>query len=689
MNSYPRKTAYAVKLSMVSAAIFSALAMPVAAADVSAEKVVQTKDVIVTATKTEAEVKAVPQAVEVITAEDIRRTGANDVLTALALANNLNLSRAGMTGNAVSLRGMSTNHTLILVDGKRYAGEDTSVTTNVYALQRLNVSDIDRIEIVRGPSSSLYGSDAMGGVINIITRTPEKEEGLAGVVTGTRNTGIYASFRTGKQGRWSTSFDSRVDKIRPFDRDNYSVNSQHMGFGVMMTRTTAGTDRFMYGMRRQYHLGTVYDFKNANQNKLRMDLDYMQEDLRSDYANTHMLVTMTMFLPMVMVDKWTSLDKKEWFHNTRRGFSLAYSGKTKRNAYQFRTYYNQLKKQSHVINYPFDLYRMTSDITHDMDYADYHTWVTEAQNTLYIGDRHNLTVGGEYRRLAYEGTRLGGSDAGLHKKTAAKNVSSYAGYLEDLWQVNDKLLLIPSIRWEHSSQFGSATTPKIGLTYAINDAWRLKANYGKGYKAPTLSELYMEMHRSMGPMVVNVYGNPDLKPETTISYDVSLEAEKGKNFGKITYFNNKVTNLITTEGLGGSTYRNINIGKAQINGVEAEIGRHFTDRWTFKVTYNYLKAIDAIYHVRLNNRAKYTTTCQLIYDDHREDGISAVLWSQFASRYRYQDQDYTYNTLNFSMQKKWNKDFSIYAGIDNIFNRKIADLYIDGRMWRVGAEWKL
>ena len=99
--------------------------------------------------------------------------------------------------------------------------------------------------------------------------------------------------------------------------------------------------------------------------------------------------------------------------------------------------------------------------------------------------------------------------------------------------------------------------------------------------------------------------------------------------------------------------------------------------------------LDTEYNVRLHNRARNTMTFQLIYDDHKEDGFSAVLWDQFVNRYRFGDQDYTYNTLNFSMNKKWNNSFSTYAGIDNIFNKKIGDLYIDGRMWRVGAEWKL
>lgn len=681
MNRYKKKKLYASRMAVLSAAVLAGMSMPVGAAETTAaDTVVQTKDVIVTATKTEAEVQVVPQAVEVITKEDIQRTGANDVLTALSLANNLNLSRAGMTGNAVSLRGMSTNHTLILVDGKRYAGEDTDVTTNVYALQRLNVSDIDRIEIVRGPSSSLYGSEAMGGVINVITKTPEKAGGTVGVVTGTRNTAEYFNVSSGKHGRWSAAVDGRFDKQRAMNRYDYSVSST----GAV----TDGYDRSMYGMRRTFHGGAVYDFENANKNKLRFDIDYMNEDLRSDYADTK----------SASGKLYYNKNKHEWYHNEQKGFSVEYTGKTNRNEYQFRTYYNQLEKHSNLVNeraFPSPMMENILGSIYpkaDMDYAKYNTWVTEAKNTMYIGDHHNLTFGGEYRRLEYEGTRLGGSTTGLNKKISAKDVDSYAGYIEDLWQVNDKLLLIPSVRLEHNSQFGSEATPKIGATYNINNHWRFKANYGKGYKAPTLSELYMVMNRAMGVATVHVEGNPNLQPEKTYSYDFSIEADKGANFGKLTYFNNKVSNLIDTESTQSDNEywsKYINVGKAQINGVELEIGRHLNDRWTIKATHNYLDAVNKITGNRLNNRAQNTTTFQLIYDDHKKDGISAVLWDQFASRYRYNDEDYTYNTLNFSLNKKWTKDFSTYAGIDNILNKKVDDLYIDGRMWRVGAEWKL
>lgn len=653
------------------------------AAPVSAsEQNVQAKDVVVTATKTSEEIKQVPQAVEVITSDDIRRLGASDVLSALSLANNINLSRAGMTGNSVQIRGMSTNHTLILIDGRRQAGEDASNTTNVYTLQRLNVNDIDRIEIVRGPSSSLYGSDAMGGVINVITKAPGKQGGKLGVVTGTRNTDTYFRFDTGKENRWSFSLDGSLDKIRPINRFVHEVS----GSGAV----TDGYNRSMFGMRRDFHLASVYDFENKNDNKLRFDIDYKNEDLRSDFADT-----------ISASHTATSKDKREFYHNDFHGYSVEYTGRTANNDYMFRTYYNKLKKDSHIINdrdfskynrMPFVKTMMESIYpAYDMDQAEYKTWVAEGKDTMYLGDNHNLTFGGEYKAVEYTGTRLGGSVSGANKTQSGHDVRTESAFVEDLWQVTPKLLLNPSVRYEHSDQFGSETTPHLGLTYNMNNNWRFKANYGRGYKAPTISELYLRMNRAMGVAEVHVYGNPDLKPEKSRSFDFGIEGEQNNWFGKLTYFNNKVTNLIDSEGStvnGVSNYRYVNVNKAQINGIEAEVGKYLTPNWTVKVNHNWLDAKDKGSDQRLGNRARNTTTFQLIYDDKKPLGFSAVLWDQFASDYRYDGEDYTYNTLNFSFNKKLKDGFSIYGGVENIFDKNIDDLYIDGRIWRIGAEWQ-
>ena len=127
-------------------------------------------ETVVTATKTKLEEKKVPMSTEVITQEEMKEKGAYNVRDALKLVNGLDVQEAAMVGNNVSLRGMGTNATLILVDGRRLASEDSGQTMNVYELNRMNIHAVDRIEIVRGSGSALYGSDAMGGVINIITK---------------------------------------------------------------------------------------------------------------------------------------------------------------------------------------------------------------------------------------------------------------------------------------------------------------------------------------------------------------------------------------------------------------------------------------------------------------------------------------------------------------------------------------
>ena len=134
-------------------------------------------ETVVTATKTKLEEKKVPMSTEVITQEEMKEKGAYNVRDALKLVNGLDVQEAAMVGNNVSLRGMGTNATLILVDGRRLAREDSGQTMNVYELNRMNIHSVDRIEIVRGSGSALYGSDAMGGVINILTKKNQKAGG--------------------------------------------------------------------------------------------------------------------------------------------------------------------------------------------------------------------------------------------------------------------------------------------------------------------------------------------------------------------------------------------------------------------------------------------------------------------------------------------------------------------------------
>lgn len=662
--------------TLLTLSVLLGLSSPVYAQDIQNNDVIVTPDVVVTATRTQEEVKAVPQTVEVITKEDIEQLGATDVYSALRLAANVDVTSAGMAGHNVMIRGMSTNHTLILIDGKRFAGEDTSATQNVYALGRLSLSNIERIEIVRGSASAQYGSDALGGVINIITKKSKEPSVMVGLSTGSEAINNYYHIDFGKQGNFSSTFDMRFSDVRK----NMQAGDEGSNY---------------YGPIQDFNFAGTWDL--GNDKEIDLTLGYYNEHTKADYADKY---TSTGVFQ-------TSKDKKEWYDYRRYDYSLGYSGKTDNSDYMIRTFYSRLYKENNLYNYRDNFPEQMENILgsmypkYDWDKSTYTLWGIEGKNTIQLNDNHLLIFGGEYRQNKVEGTRLSDGGDNVHQVSQSgngivsnkyysdKEINTWAGYIQDEWQVNDKLLVIPSVRYDHDSSFGGEVTPKIGATYFISDNSRIKANWGKGFKAPTISELYMAMHRAMGGQTVNVYGNPDLKPEKSTSWDISFEAEKDNNFGKLTYFNNDVKNLITTKQIGSSYYdqRYINVDEAEIDGVEMEIGRNLDDKWTIKATSNWLDAIDKVSGDRLDNRARNMTTLQLLYDDHDNWGYSAILWQQWANKYHYDDNDYNFTTTNFVLNKKFGEGNRVYAGVDNIFDKKISDIGLDGMIWRLGAEW--
>lgn len=174
-----KRKKYFLTLAVITALMNTSYAGVAAAEEADSQQVVeqiQTRDVVVTASRTEQLVKEAPAVVEVVTRDDIDKMGAENLAQALKLAAGINIMENGMVGQQVSLRGMKTNQTLIMIDGRRIRTEETDQTANYYELQRIDMNNVERIEIVRGAVSSLYGADAMGGVINIITKTPYKEQ---------------------------------------------------------------------------------------------------------------------------------------------------------------------------------------------------------------------------------------------------------------------------------------------------------------------------------------------------------------------------------------------------------------------------------------------------------------------------------------------------------------------------------
>lgn len=646
------------KKAWITWAVLTALTVPAyaASADGAADgSAVTMKDVVVTATRTEADVKMVPNTVEVITADDIEKLGVTDVYSALRLADNVQIMNTSTGfGHRISMRGMSSDSTLILINGQRTAIEDTETTQNLLALDRINVHNIERIEIIRGAASAQYGSDALAGVINIITKkSTGKPSVTVGATTGTTNMSNYYHIDLGRQGKFSSTFDMNFSKDRQW--------TEHEVSGLPVKN--------LQGPKQSYNFSGTYEL-GENKN-LNLDFGYYKDKLSGDWSHKE-----------YNLGAWGGIVRLQdaKLETERRDASLSLTGKTKKDDYMVRTFYSKLDK--------FRFLPYTALAKEYGETNKYSIWGIEAKNSHKVNGDHTLTYGTEYDRYDVDGVNFGkDGDNG-------KNLNTYAAYIQDEWLLGDKWEIIPAVRYDHHSEFGSKTTPHIGVTYLANDHNRFKANWGEGYKAPSVSELYMD-YTHMGVLTL---GNPNLRPEESKNWDLSYEGEWGKTFGKITYFHNDIDNMISTRTVGGrhgyNEYYNID-GTTKTHGVELTLGRKLSRDLDVKVTSNWTSASNKVASAEssahgVDGIADNITTLQLAYDDHCAYGYNATLWEQWVHDYYESDssQTYSYNTLNFVINKKYGDAVRLFAGVDNIFNKKIDAIYLDGRIWRTGIEFK-
>ena len=623
------------KSLLLTAAVLAAMSVPVQAAEKKQEAThIKTGEVVVTASRTKQEVKETPSSVEVITREDIDKMGAESVLQALQLAVGLDTLKNGMVGNHVSIRGMKTNHTLLLVDGRRVRTGNTDKTTNVYELERFNIDDVERIEIVRGAASSLYGSEALGGVINIIRKRPgEQKTSVTLDWTSLRKDGGI-HFDTGKQGKWNFSTSFKISDYR--ERDIEASSNLH---------------------GKKYFLNIEGRMDVAKDKWLDVFADYLGENLdRKEYS-------------------WQDVH----YDNVRLSTGVKYAGRDKRGDYEMQVYYTRLHTDQNQRHIPSRKLKDFDDIT-------FRSLIFDGRRSMQLTKAHLLTFGGEYRKEDYEGSRMKGSRfvtrEGVRKNFGESSVNYAAFYVQDEWLVHPDWLLIPSVRFDHSSSFGSKVTGNLGTTYKINRGLRFKANVGTAYRAPTSLELYMDWYNPR----LWIEGNPNLKPETALNFDLGFELDRDMTFGKITYFHNKVDNLIDTDLLSRTPkwhYRYMNRKKATLQGIEVEARQALGGGFSVRGLYTYLDARDGD-DGRLPGRPYHKTSLQISYEDQK-NGWDATLWNDWLAGYYLQKKNHSSSIMNLVIHKKINENFSAYFGIDNIFDVEDDIFLHDGRIWRGGV----
>lgn len=670
---------------------------------------------VVTATRTEMTVKEAPSAVEIVDSKKLEQTHAKTLHDALKGALGVNVFNDFQGRSNVSIRGSESRHVLIMVDGKRMGGELSYNSANAWDVDRIRMEDVEKVEIIRGPAGALYGSDAIGGVINVITKTPNKNIAEINYEYGWYENGKGAGYKSnlylqGDENNYSYKINAGLNKNRPYE-------------------VSEGNEANFYGKDQPLSLNVGYTFDNGN--KLSFDVSRLKENNQEHSFSSKVTPSMHPMMPTTVTNK-NGVVKND---NKRTDYALTYSGNDNKHDWMFRAYKSVYDK-NYTSQSREDKFKngvlAESKVSNKFDTVKRTLSTIEGKDTINLSDKHKLTAGFEYRQDKSAGTRIKKNPAGMsnvHDAYDEAEINYLAAYVQDEIKPDAKWLVIPSVRYDHSDKFGSEITSQIGTTYNAADDVRIKAVIGQGYKTPTVNELYhyWEMFpgawHNMGPMGMQFVpgkfyeGNPDLKPEKSLSYELAIEKDWGeKATVHLGAFRNEVKDLIETYGTGAFTnntthpglaeqdaiqhYRNV--PEAILQGVELYGSHRLGKDIYLNAGYTFLDAKDKTGNKRLSDRAKHQFTFGVSYQpeniyawDFNFDLVSNI-------NYYCQDTDRSimgntfYKTKNFTIanimtSRHLNKDTKIYLGIDNISNHQNFGPYSDGslgRMYRVGMEYK-
>jgi vitamin B12 transporter len=561
------------------------------------------------------------------TASSLTVTTAQDILTrqyrtapdALNTVPGLNVVQTGGPGGQTSvfMRGTNSNHTKVLIDGIDVS--DPSNPNGSFDFAHLLTSDIQQLEILRGPQSGLYGSDAIGGVISIVT---QKGDGPPRAT---------ASVETGSFG----TFNQSVGLSGSQDNFNYAFSVAHVH------ATDVPVTPLQLLPPGQQANGNNYD-----------NMTY----------STKFGVALNEFWTLNTVVRYT--DATLLFTGDNNNFPSSPNAEQSTHAVQqlfareeaVWSLFDGRTKNYFGVNY-------TNNRSSDIAPGDPAATITTGERIKYdwravtqLAAGNNLIVGLEDQTDNMDTTGFSASNG------------NKAGYVELQSEFAKRFFLVANLRDDFNDSFGEHATYRIApaVILPFTDT-KLKASYGTGFKAPTLSELFQNFPD------FNFFANPNLKPEESVGYDVGFEQPLFNDrvrFGS-TYFHNNITNLITDN----ATFTSLtNIGLATTEGTENFISAKVTERLVVRADYTFMRAVDDSTGIQLLRRPKekWSTTATWNPIDPLTMSATILHVSSFldVSRDGTETNLYApgYTIINLIADYKINDQIKVFGRIDNLFN---------------------
>jgi vitamin B12 transporter len=584
----------------------------------------ETEAVIVTATRVATPAAEIGSSVTLITAADIDARQDRSLPDALQTVPGLFVEQTGGLGGQTSLfmRGGNSNHTKVLLDGIDIA--DPSTPTDAADIGKFLTGDIAKIEVLRGPQSGLYGSDAIGGVINIVTKGGEGPFKLTAQAEG-------GSFDT---------FNQRASASGSEGGFHYVVTLDHVHAGATPVTPPAlllagekRNDDFYDGVQASTKLG--YDVTDNFDLGL---VGHYGSSLGKITGDGFSLVTFTGFPAFTQTrivtpqyDSRATAHLVLWDGKLDQTLGLAFT----------------------------DAVTSSNDPNNGRGLSKGQRVKLDYQGNIAIAQGETLVVGAETARDA----NLAGVSFGFPSGPST-GITTNAGYAEIQSDFGGGLHDSASIRYDSNSRFGDK------VTYHISPAWlidgtgtKLKASFGTGFKAPALQQLF------------GGFGaNPALKPETSTGFDAGIEQSLlgGAVTGGATWFHNDIKNLIVNGP--GPLYLYGNIGRARTQGAEIFVAWKPFDTLSLRADYTYTDAIDATTHKALlrrpRNRASLGGDWQVLPDLDLNatlvfTGPQADVGRESGAR----EKIGGYTLLNLAASYKLTDTWSLFGRIDNAFDQ--------------------
>lgn len=576
-----------------------------------------TSDIAVSPTGTPQPVDQIGSSVTVITSKEIEAQQRRTLPDVLKSVPGLNVVQTGGPGGQTSIfmRGTNSNHTKVLIDGIDVS--DPSTPNRSFDYGQMLAMDIDRVEILRGPQSGLYGADALGGVILIYTKKGKGPPQVTGMVEG-------GSFGT---------FNQAATVSGGSDRYNYSVNISHYRADDI---PVTPLDILVPGVPR---------FPNRYDNwsySAKLGVDVTKDvtvNLVTRYIDSKLDSTSSLYsLDPLVQDGDSVFTRGEVVWRTLGGNLTNYFG----------------------VNYT-NSQRSYTGITFGDSYFEGDRIKYDWRSVFNIAPGYTLVTGADHQNEQLDTTSLSAEEwnNGVFAELQSEFIRNW--------------FVVSNVRFDDNEKFGGHTTWRVASAYVIEGTGtKLKGSVGTAFKAPTLDQRYHDYPDPYYPF----FANPDLKPELNTGFDVGFEQailNGHAQFGA-TYFRNDISDLIDSgydPVKGHLTY--INVGKARTEGVEAFVSADITQDVRVRADYTYTEATDADTGVWLKRRPRNKASFNVGWTPTEKLLLTgSVLFygdSLDIDRVNFRNVILpSFTVVNVAADYKLTDNMSVYGRIDNLFN---------------------